>query len=85
MLGWALDEQDGHEHMPDEYKRTIYYCIAEDLILSTTDNTRSPHTLGPTTELTSVGMDKRTNNNFPTCNVDQLLKPSCILLVRIFQ
>ena len=43
MLCWALDEQDGHEHMPDEYKRPIYYTIAEDPILSATDNTRSPH------------------------------------------
>ena len=32
VLCWALDEQDGHEHMPDEYKRTINYCIAEDPI-----------------------------------------------------
>ena len=43
VLCWALDEQDGHEHMPDEYKRPIYYRITGDPILSTTDNTRSPH------------------------------------------
>ena len=71
--------------MPDEYKRPMYYyCIAEDPILSTTDNTRTPHSGSPP-ELTNVGMDKQTDNNLPTCNVDQLLKPSCILLVRIFQ
>ena len=75
MLCWALDEQARHEHMPDEYKRPIYYCITEDPILSTTDNTRSPHSGSPP-ELTDVGKDKRTNNGLSTCTVDRLLKPS---------
>ena len=69
-----------------KYKIPIYYFIAEDPILSTVlQTTRHHHTLSPTTELTSVGMDKRIQNNIPTRNVDQLLKPSCVLLVRIFQ
>ena len=41
-------------------------------------------TVSPSTELTIVGKDKRTNNNLPTCTVDQLLELSCILLVRTF-
>ena len=71
--------------MPDECKIPMhYYSIAEDPILSTTDSTRSPHSGSPP-ELTNVVRDKPTINNLPTCNVDQLLKSSRILLVRIFQ
>ena len=79
MLCWVLVEQARHEHMPDEFKRPMYYySIAEDPIL-VLQTVRDHHTVSPNTEQTNVGRDKRTTNNLPTFNVDQLLKPSCIL------
>ena len=79
MLCRALVEQVRYEHMPDEYKISMYYySIAEDPIL-VLQTIRDHHTVSPTTELTNVGRDKRATKNLPTCNVDQPLKPSCIL------
>ena len=85
VLCCALDEQDGYEHMPDEYERPIYYCIAEDPILSTTDNKRSPHI--ESNYRTDECGEGQTNKQVisQTRIVDQLPKLSCILIVRIFQ
>ena len=52
----------------------------------------SPSSVPNILEITTVG-PQRTNlsgeghadNDLPTCTVDRPLKPSCILLVRIFQ
>ena len=71
--------------MPDEYKIPTYYyiySIAEVSIL-VLQTTRDHHMV--LTELTIVEKDKQTNNGLPTCTVGRLLKPACILLIRIFQ
>ena len=52
---------------------------------SSVPNTLEIITVAVPSGLTKVGKDMRTNNDLPTCTVDLLLKPSWILLVRIFQ
>ena len=83
MLYLAFVEQARHEHMPDEYKKTIYYCIVAVVHILSLQDKHEITTLVPS-ELTKREKVKRTNTDFSnTWRRFKLWKLSYILLVRI--